>query len=684
MGAKHPVQVFVDHANLLHYRHPQKVNRRIARYILTLADYDLEIHHRPGPLNRADALSRRPDYDDGKEDNQDVVPLPNSLFAEKLRSAALSELIQQSHKDNNEEFARLKTTHGWEKEGTSWKKDGRLVVLSNQLKRDILKEHHDHPIAGHPGAASTYFSVRQYYWWPRLKEHVQQYFKCCRTCQQNNANTHKRKPPLFPITPKEGAHPFETVSMDWITKLPPSSDFDSILTITDHDCSKVVLFIPCKEKMGTKELAETYFKKVFPHYGIPRKIISDRDPRITSQLAKDICTEIGIQQNISTAYHPQTDGQSERTNQTLETYLCIFCNEQQTDWAKWLPLAQFAINSRPSHTTKIPPFELLIGITPRSLEETPQKVLALQERKDHFNNIRKRAQEAILHAQMLLSKDTTFRPYKEGEQVWLDARNLRTTHPTHKLRPKRYGPFMITKVLSHVAYQLALPPTWKIHNVFHASYLSLFRETAEHGPNFLEPPPEIVEGEPEWEVEQIVGMRYYGPKRIKQYRIRWKGYAPAHDTWEPIENVHAPKLVQQFLNEQGRERDISIRAARVGTTKDDMYDPRESQYEIPGLQPTTNIPSRAVSVTSDPEYAKQLASEFSARVLRGTTQILQTRLGSPSHRAAHHEVLQETPSPEQEEAGAARTDPKPSPGPTKPTKDNQTHHPRSAGRVITE
>jgi hypothetical protein len=107
-------------------------------------------------------------------------------------------------------------------------------------------------------------------------------------------------------------------------------------------------------------------------------------------------------------------------------------------------------------------------------------------------------------------------------------------------------------------------------------------------------------------------MRYYGPKRMKQYRIRWKGYSPAHDTWELTENVHAPELVQQFLNEQGHERDISIRAARVGTTKDDMYEPRESQLEIPGLQPTTNDPSRTLSVVSDPEYARQLASEFSA------------------------------------------------------------------------
>ena len=165
------------------------------------------------------------------------------------------------------------------------------------------------------------------------------------------------------------------------------------------------------------------------------------------------------------------DGQSERTNQTLETYLRIFCNEQQTDWARWLPLAQFSINSWPLHTTKMPPFELLIRVTPRSISKAHQKVSSLEKRKKTFVDIQNRAQEAILHAQMLLSKDTTFRPYKKGEQVWLDAKNLHTTHPTHKLRPKRYGPFKISKVLSHVAYQLILLPFWKIHNVFHASYL---------------------------------------------------------------------------------------------------------------------------------------------------------------------------------------------------------------------
>jgi len=286
---------------------------------------------------------------------------------------------------------------------------------------------------------------------------------------------------------------------------------------------------------------------------------------------------------------------------------------------------------------------------------------------------------------MLLSKDTQFRPYKEGERVWLDAQNLCTTHPTHKLRPKRYGPFAITKVLSHVAYQLGLPPTWKIHNVFHASYLSLFKETTEYGPNFLEPPPEMVDGEPEWEVEQIVGMRLFGPKKIKQYRIRWKGYPPAHDTWEPAKDVHAPKLIQQFLDGSNSERGMSIRTIRVKAEENSMHEPRESQREIPGLQPITTINTNAASPNTEADFANELAREFSRRIIEGTIQTLNNRPPNPTPRAAHHEVLQET----KEEGSKEREDvTRPpliqSPEQTEPTPNYHPQIQRLLGRVVSE
>jgi hypothetical protein len=139
--------------------------------------------------------------------------------------------------------------------------------------------------------------------------------------------------------------PFETVAMDLITDLPASEGFDAIFTITDHDMTKATVFVPCHKSIDVLKAAQLYARHVFPYYGAPRKIISNRDPCFTAQLAKELCCLLDIKQNISTAYHPQTDGQSEHSNQWLEQYVQLYTNYQQTDWTAWLPLAQYVHNS---------------------------------------------------------------------------------------------------------------------------------------------------------------------------------------------------------------------------------------------------------------------------------------------------------------------------------------------------
>jgi hypothetical protein len=133
------VKVFVDHTNLLHYWHSQKVNQRIARYILTLVDYNIQIQHCPGPSNRADALSRRPDYNQGEEDNSQVTPLPSYLFGEQIQSAALKAMIEESQEQEQTQLEQLKNMHGWDKQGQLWRKEGKLVVISDQVKKEVLK-----------------------------------------------------------------------------------------------------------------------------------------------------------------------------------------------------------------------------------------------------------------------------------------------------------------------------------------------------------------------------------------------------------------------------------------------------------------------------------------------------------------------------------------------------------------
>jgi len=134
-----------------------------------------------------------------------------------------------------------------------------------------------------------------------------------------------------------------------------------------------------------------------------------------------------------------------------------------------------------------------------------------------------------------------------GDRVWLDAKNLTTTHPTTKLAPKHYGPFLVTAAISHTSYHLKLPPQWKIHNVFHASLLTPYKETPEHGPNFPEPSLELINGELEWEVEQIMNTR----RRCNQlqYLVRWKGFSEAHDSWEPTTHVHADHLIEAYYQQ---------------------------------------------------------------------------------------------------------------------------------------
>ena len=218
------------------------------------------------------------------------------------------------------------------------------------------------------------------YWWPNLKQDIEQYIKGCAACQANKINTHPLKPTIIPIMPSEGL-PFQTVAMDFITKLPKSGKYDTILTIMDHDCTKAAIFIPCQETITAEGVATLYLRWVYLRYGILAKVITDRDTRFTSKFAKGLCNVLQIKQNISTAYHPQTDGQSERTNQFLETYLCFYCEEKQGDWHKWLPFAEFTHNQWLNATTQKTPFELIMGYTPKlEWNLLPSQVPAVEER----------------------------------------------------------------------------------------------------------------------------------------------------------------------------------------------------------------------------------------------------------------------------------------------------------------
>ena len=353
------------------------------------------------------------------------------------------------------------------------------------------------------------------------------------------------------IFPEPKANPFKVIALDFITKLPKSQKYDLILTITDHDCSKASLFIPCTEEITAEGVAELFVQRVFQYYGLPQKIISDRDPRFTSKFTRKLCHLLGIKQNVSTAYHPRTDRQSERTNQWLETYLQFFVNYQQDNWAVYLPLAEFAHNNWMNASTGESPFYLLMGSHPRAeWSDAPSTLPQVTRQLRQIKEIRAGAQEAMTRAQMMWVKHRNTTQYHEGDLVWLEGRNLCTNQPITKLAARHHRPFPVEQVLSPVTYKLSLPSTWNIHPVFHVDLLTPYRETSFHEENYQRPPVEPVQGIKEYKVEAVLDMRHYGRKKKRQYLVKWKGYPDSDNEWVDHRDMNAPEAIQEYEEAQ--------------------------------------------------------------------------------------------------------------------------------------
>jgi hypothetical protein len=273
-GSLHRIIIYPDHQNLLYWKEPHKISRRVAREVLMLSEYNFEIRHIKGVTNRrADTLSCRPDYDQGKEDNQNVTVLPEEVFARAL------EVNLEPTPQEEDTVKMWINPHQLKKINGTWYKEGKLVITGSiEQKREIIRTHHNAPVYSHPGITKTIQILERMHWWPKMKQDITEYVKGCAECQRHKVNNRPTKALLQPIYPKPEAMLFETIALDFIVKLPVSQGFDSILTVTDQGCTKVSIFIPCTEDITAEETAALYIKHVFAHFGLPTKIISDRDP----------------------------------------------------------------------------------------------------------------------------------------------------------------------------------------------------------------------------------------------------------------------------------------------------------------------------------------------------------------------------------------------------------------------
>ena len=312
--------------------------------------------------------------------------------------------------------------------------------------------------------------------------------------------------------------------MDFITHLPTSEGDDPILIVINR-LTKMVHFLSRTKEMDARQFSELFMREIFQLHGLPKDIITDRGSIFTSDLWKDTTKKVGIERRLSTGFHPQTDGQTERTNSTLEQYLRAYVNYQQDNWKELLPMAEFAYNNGYQESIKGTPFVANYGVNPeyQTIAHLMQgKITPPEDMRQLHDTLQAEMTEAPLRHKEYYDAGRKPDPnLQSGDMVWLLPRNIRTTRPCKKRDYKKIGPFTILARIGESAYKLDLPQSMRIHNTFHISLLELYHDDKLSSQRTQPPPPIIIEGEPEYELKQIIDSRQHYGKL--QYPAKWSG-----------------------------------------------------------------------------------------------------------------------------------------------------------------
>ena len=417
---------------------------------------------------------------------------------------------------------------------------GRKLFVPTALRPKIMKRIHEAPAHGHQGITATIKRVRRHYRFPGMKTEVQTVIQDCDICCKSKTARHKPYGLLQPLPVPDG--PWQSVSLDFIVKLPSSKDpltrvlYDSILVIVDR-FTKFAYFIPYQEASSVDALAYTFIRTIVSNHGMPQEIISDRGTVFTSNFWQSLTRQLGSKSKLSTAFHPQTDGQTERLNQILEQYLRSYVNYEQDDWVPLLPMAQFAYNSADTSTTKVSPFYANYGYEPEAYREPIEgtEAQSATERATKIRDLQKELRQELLFVQERMTTYANKKRLKvptleEGDKVYLLRKNVKTKQPSDKLDYKKIRPFQISEKLSDTNFRLSLPTKMRIHPVFHISLLEPAPANAR-----LETQVELENDEKEWEVEKIMDSRTHNADT--EYLVKWKGYDDKDNTWEPLRNL---------------------------------------------------------------------------------------------------------------------------------------------------
>ena len=577
-------EVYTDHKSLKYIFTQPDLNLRQRRWLELIKDYDMGIHYHPGKANVvADALSRKSYCNavctEGMCDKlqQDLEHL-NLGIVEHGYVAALEArptLVDQvrAAQVNDPEIAELKKNmrvgkardFHEDEHGTIWLGERLCVPDDKELKDLILTEAHQTQYSIHPGSTKMYQDLKEKFWWVSMRREIAEFVALCDVCQRVKAEHQRPAGLLQPLQIPEWK--WEEIGMDFITGLPrTSSGHDSIWVVVDR-LTKVAHFIPVHTTYTGKRLAELYLARIMCLHGVPKKIVSDRGSQFTSKFWQKLQEELGTRLNFSTAYHPQTDGQTERVNQILEDMLRACALDFGGAWDKSLPYAEFSYNNSYQSSLQMAPFEALYGRkcrTPLFWDQTGERQLfgteVLTEAEEKVRTVRERLRIAQSRQKSYADNRRRELTFEAGDYVYLRVTPLRGVHRFQtkgKLAPRFVGPYRILERRGEVAYQLELPSNMVgIHDVFHVSQLKKCLRVPEEQASsehidiqedltYVEKPVRILE----------TSERRTRNKVIRFYKVQWSHHSEEEATWEREDELKAahPHLFASSSESRGRD-----------------------------------------------------------------------------------------------------------------------------------
>lgn len=593
-GTEEPVEVVTDHKNLRHFTTTKLLNQRQVRWSEFLSDFRFQIVYRPG--RRAgipDTLSRTPgsapadntDLNDDRIANRYRTLLPPDRWAPTSLCAldvsrpidalideayAASELAQNIITALNDPATRKFPSAIRRKlraakadchlvNGRVYVRDRLFIPPDEPLRLQILHRNHSSSPGGHPGRFKTYDLLRRAYYWPRLSTDVATFVQACHLCKRTKNARHAPSGFLDPLPVP--FRPWTDISVDFVGPLPVCTrnglNYEHILVVVDR-LTKMRHFIPVPDTKA-ETLADAFVGIVYRLHGTPTTIVSDRGTQFISTFWRELSRRLGVTLRTSSAYHPESDGQTEIVNAGMEQYLRSYCSFYQDDWVDWLPLAEFAQNNHTSETTGVSPFFANYGYHPAMGTEptrppvTPTTELKQREFEnatqvaDRIERILSRVRSFMAEAQERQMEQANrhrsdSETFQVGDRVWVNTKYMKPSRPSPKLSDKWLGPYPITKVYPRAA-AVELPPHFEIFPVFHHSLLQrhlpglpgqdlINREYDQRAEGIVTTE---VEGETEqkWYFERILSSR--NTNHGLQYKIKWP--RPYRPTWEPARNL---------------------------------------------------------------------------------------------------------------------------------------------------